>query len=57
MGISGLLIIIIGLMISGSGIGIIFGIPIILVGIVVCVLAIIKGGLSALFRLGGGRRD
>ncbi len=56
MGVSGLLIIIIGILLSGSGIGLIFGIPIILIGIIIFILAVIKGGISALFRLGSGDR-
>lgn len=57
MGIAGLLIIIIGILLSGSGIGLIFGIPIILLGLLLCIIAVISGGLSALFRLGSSKKD
>ncbi|NMM42990.1 hypothetical protein HH303_00775 [Rhodospirillaceae bacterium KN72] len=54
MGISGLLIIIIGIIASTSFLGMIIGIPMILIGIILVVLAVIKGGISAIWRLGGG---
>lgn len=57
MGILGLIFFFLGILLSGSGIGLIFGIPCILLGILLCILAIIKGGISALFRIGSGNKD
>jgi hypothetical protein len=53
----GLLLIILGVLLSHTVIGAIFGIPIAVIGLVVFVLAIFLGGISGIFRLlGFGRR-
>ncbi|WP_421881663.1 hypothetical protein [Pacificispira sp.] len=57
MGLLGLIFVLAGILLCGSGIGFIFGIPCILLGVLLWILAIIKGGVSALFSLGGGKKD
>lgn len=57
MGVLGLILVCLGLLLSGTIIGWIPGIPLILLGLLLCVLAIIKGGISALFRLGSSSKD
>ncbi|MDW3204823.1 MAG: hypothetical protein R8L07_04705 [Alphaproteobacteria bacterium] len=57
MGLLGLIFVLVGILLSGSGIGLIFGIPCIVLGVLLWIIAIIKGGISALFSLGGGKKD
>jgi len=47
----GLLLVIIGILLSFTGIGLIVGVPIILVGGSIVVFAIIKGGIGAITSL------
>lgn len=57
MGLFGLILFLIGILISGSGIGLIFGVPLIVLGLILMILAMLKGGISALFRLGAPKKD
>ncbi|MEQ8442325.1 MAG: hypothetical protein RIM33_01550 [Alphaproteobacteria bacterium] len=57
MGVFGLILICLGLILSGTIIGWIPGIPLILLGVLLCILAVVKGGISALFRLGSSKGD
>lgn len=57
MGVVGLILILLGILAAGSFFGLILGIPLIGLGAVLCILAVIKGGLSALFRLGSPKKD
>lgn len=52
MGVFGLILICLGLILGGTWIGLIPAIPLIALGLILCILAIIKGGIAALFRLG-----
>ena len=57
MGVLGLILICLGLLLAGTIIGWLFAIPLIALGVLLCVLAIIKGGISALFRLGSSDKE